>query len=149
VERAHRADPEVAAQRELVARAQPDRLDVEREPLQPRQRGERAGEVVRDLGRHHDARWPLLARQAADAEQRRQRADVIGVAVRQEDRVGRRHRAQRDAGIEQEAELGHRERGVDTADGDAAHRMRSSSDGRQHRASIRGAPWFTGAHRHR
>ena len=41
MKRAHRADPEVAAQRELVAGPQADRLDLEREPLEPRQRGER------------------------------------------------------------------------------------------------------------
>ena len=61
-----------------------------------------------------------LAVQRADAEQRGQRADVVGVAVRQQDRVDAAGRPRRNSCVEHDAELGHRQRRVHAADGDAA-----------------------------
>ena len=71
-----------------------------------RQRRERGRQVVDDLGWHDDARRLRLAVQRANAEQRRQRPDVIGVAVRQQDRVDAAERARRDPGVEHEASSG-------------------------------------------
>ena len=87
VKRPHRADVEVAAQDDLVAGQHPDRVDRERKPLQLASGRERGGEIVDDLRRHHDARRLGLAVQPADPEERGQGADVIGVAVGQQDRV--------------------------------------------------------------
>ena len=133
MERPDRAHAQVTAQLDVVAGREPDRLDRELEPLQARERLERREHVADDFGRHHDARRLRLAVERPNAEECRERPDVIGMAVRQQDRVDRGERARRDPRVEQDAELGHRDRRVDAADGDAAERVRAGGHGRQQR----------------
>ena len=59
--------------------------------------------------------------QATNAEHRGQRADVVAVAVTQEEVIGRREDTHRNAGVEHHAELGDLQAGVDAAERDAAN----------------------------
>ena len=129
-----RAHPQIAAHLLDLARFHGDRVDGQFVALQPAYRAERGLEGLGDLGREIHPKTLGAPVERPDAEQSEQPADVIDVAVREEQALARGQRSQGNADIENGAQLGDVQRGVDPAQGHAADGVFTRFDGGQHGA---------------